>query len=77
MKQQAVSTDQMPGCEYHTLINGTDFSIRVFHGKKASDSFENLIKKRLFQMAEKHEISGTTEANSDATKSSHNMVKNT
>ena len=77
MKQQAVNTEQMPGCEYHTLINGTDFSIRVFHGKKASDSFENLIKQRLFLMAEKNETSETCEANSDATKSSHNMVKNT
>ena len=77
MKQQSVNTEQMPGCEYHTLINGTDFSIRVFHGKKASDSFENLIKKRLFLMAEKHEISETSEAKSDATKSSHSMVKNT
>ena len=62
MTENAVSkTGQNPERSYHTTINGTDFCIRVFSAKKANDSYENLIKKRLFhevETSEMHEKSG-------------------
>ncbi len=61
MTENAVSkTEQVPERSYHTVINGTDFCIRVFSTKKANDSYENLIKKRLFRDVEKCE---TNESN--------------
>jgi len=56
MTENAISkTEQIPERSYHTIINVTEFCIRVFPAKKANDSYESLIKKRLFRDVEKRE----------------------
>ena len=62
MKSKTInSNDQKSTFEYHTIINGTDYFVRVLSAKKATNSYEDLIKKRLFRAAE----NGTIHDNSD------------
>ena len=55
------NNDQKSPFAYHTIINGTDYFVRILSANKATKSYEDLIKKRLLHAAE----NGTIHNNSD------------
>ena len=62
MKRKTLnSNDQESTFAYHTIINGTDYFVRILSANKATKSYEDLIKKRLLHAAE----NGTIHDNSD------------